>query len=113
SWCAACCRQQAMSPTMPQMRSASRFATPRMAGSAAAWAPDLFFTAGIAAVSLLRSRRALARRQGASARSSGMAYVDGFVVPVPKNKVDAYREMARKSGEICKEYGALEVHEYI
>lgn len=42
-----------------------------------------------------------------------MPYVDGFVVPVPKNKVNAYRDMARKAGEIWKEYGALEVHEYI
>jgi uncharacterized protein YbaA (DUF1428 family) len=42
-----------------------------------------------------------------------MAYVDGFVVPVPKSKVDAYKAMAQKSGAIWKEYGALEYHEYI
>ena len=42
-----------------------------------------------------------------------MAYVDGFVVPVPKKNVDAYRAMAEKAGKIWKEYGALEVHEYI
>lgn len=42
-----------------------------------------------------------------------MAYVDGFVVPVPKAKLDAYRAMAQKAGTIWKEYGALEYHEYI
>ena len=36
-----------------------------------------------------------------------MAYVDGFVVPVPKDKIEAYKVMARKAGEIWKEYGAL------
>jgi uncharacterized protein YbaA (DUF1428 family) len=39
------------------------------------------------------------------------AYVDGYVVPVPKKNVDAYRRMARKAGKIWVEYGALEVHE--
>lgn len=28
-----------------------------------------------------------------------MAYVDGFVVPVSKKSVDAYRRMARKAGK--------------
>ncbi len=36
-----------------------------------------------------------------------MSYVDGFIVPVPKEKLDAYKEMARQAGEIWKEYGAL------
>lgn len=36
-----------------------------------------------------------------------MSYVDGFVVPVPKAKVDAYLAFARTSGEIWKAYGAL------
>jgi uncharacterized protein YbaA (DUF1428 family) len=36
-----------------------------------------------------------------------MAYVDGFVVPVPKNKLDAYRKMARKAGKVWREHGAL------
>ena len=42
-----------------------------------------------------------------------MPYVDGFVIPVPKQKLDAYRAMAQKAGSIWKEYGALEYHEYI
>ena len=36
-----------------------------------------------------------------------MPYVDGFVVPVPKKKLDAYKALARKAGKIWKEYGAL------
>ena len=42
-----------------------------------------------------------------------MAYVDGFVVPVPRRKLDAYRAMARKAGKIWKEYGALEFRECV
>jgi uncharacterized protein YbaA (DUF1428 family) len=34
-------------------------------------------------------------------------YVDGFVVPVPKKKLVAYRRLARKSCKIWMEYGAL------
>ena len=36
-----------------------------------------------------------------------MSYVDGFVVPVPKEKIEDYKALARKAGEIWKEYGAL------
>ena len=36
-----------------------------------------------------------------------MSYVDGFVVPVPKNKLTAYRRLARKAGKIWREHGAL------
>ena len=35
-------------------------------------------------------------------------YVDGFVVPVPKKKVDEYRRLARKAGKVWMEHGALE-----
>ena len=42
-----------------------------------------------------------------------MPYVDGFIVPVPKKKVEAYRRLARKAGKIWKEYGALEFKECI
>lgn len=34
-------------------------------------------------------------------------YVDGFVLPVPKRKVDAYKKMARKAGKIWLDHGAL------
>ncbi len=42
-----------------------------------------------------------------------MTYVDGFVVPVPKRKVPAYRQMARKAGKIWREHGALEFKECV
>jgi uncharacterized protein YbaA (DUF1428 family) len=40
-------------------------------------------------------------------------YVDGFVVPVPKKKLQAYRSMARKAGKVWREHGALEYRECI
>lgn len=36
-----------------------------------------------------------------------MSYVDGFVAPVPKKNLAAYRALARKAGKVWKEYGAL------
>ncbi len=36
-----------------------------------------------------------------------MGYVEGFVVPVPKKKLPAYRRLAQQSGKIWREYGAL------
>lgn len=42
-----------------------------------------------------------------------MKYVDGFVVPVPKKKIAAYRRMAQKSGRIWREYGALDFKECV
>jgi len=42
-----------------------------------------------------------------------MSYVDGFVVPVPKKKLAAYRRMAAKAGRIWREHGALEFRECI
>lgn len=40
-------------------------------------------------------------------------YVDGFVVPVPRRKLAAYRAMARKAGRVWREHGALEYRECI
>lgn len=40
-----------------------------------------------------------------------MRYVDGFVLPVPKKNVQAYRRIARKAGQIWREHGALEYRE--
>ena len=40
-------------------------------------------------------------------------YVDGFVLPVPKKKVDAYRRLALKAGKIWMEHGALAFHENV
>lgn len=36
-----------------------------------------------------------------------MSYVDGFVLAVPKQNIEAYKEKARKVGEVWMEYGAL------
>jgi len=36
-----------------------------------------------------------------------MSYVDGFVAPVPKRKLEAYRRMARTAGKVWREHGAL------
>ena len=38
-------------------------------------------------------------------------YVDGFVLPVPRDKVDDYKKLARMAGKIWLQYGALEYHE--
>jgi uncharacterized protein YbaA (DUF1428 family) len=40
-----------------------------------------------------------------------MSYTDGFIVPVPEDKKDAYREMAQKAAPIFQEYGATRVIE--
>lgn len=42
-----------------------------------------------------------------------MKYVQCFVMPVPKNKIDTYRKTARKFGKLWKEYGAVEVVENV
>ena len=42
-----------------------------------------------------------------------MAYVDGFLLPVPKRKVKAYLEIARRAGKVWKEHGALEYRECV
>lgn len=36
-----------------------------------------------------------------------MSYVDGFVLAVPKDKLDDYKALARKAGEVWREHGAL------
>ena len=42
-----------------------------------------------------------------------MAYVDGFVLPIPKQNLDAYRDFAKKAGAVWREYGALEYRECV
>ena len=42
-----------------------------------------------------------------------MAYVDGFIVPVPSKNMDAYREMSTRCGKIWREHGALEYRECV
>lgn len=38
-------------------------------------------------------------------------YVDGFVIPVPNNKIEDYRRVAEKAAQIWKEHGALDYWE--
>ncbi|MBV6320679.1 DUF1428 domain-containing protein [Duganella violaceipulchra] len=42
-----------------------------------------------------------------------MSYVDGFVIPVPKENVEAYKKMSLECGKVWKEFGALEFRECI
>jgi uncharacterized protein YbaA (DUF1428 family) len=42
-----------------------------------------------------------------------MAYVDGFVLPIPVKRVNEYRRLARKASRIWRELGALEYRECI
>src|SRR5688500_14507187 len=42
-----------------------------------------------------------------------MAYVDGFVIPIPKKNLAAYRRMARKGCKVWLEHGALDYYECV
>src|SRR6187401_439032 len=42
-----------------------------------------------------------------------MAYVDGFVVPVPTKNLKAYLAMAKKAGKVWKDHGALDYAECV
>ena len=40
-------------------------------------------------------------------------YIDGFVLPVPRDQLKTYREVVEKVAEIWKEHGALDYSEYV
>ena len=42
-----------------------------------------------------------------------MSYVDGFVLPVPKKNIEAYRRMARLAGKVWRDHGALDYREWV
>ncbi|HEX2198789.1 MAG TPA: DUF1428 domain-containing protein [Burkholderiales bacterium] len=42
-----------------------------------------------------------------------MAYVDGFLLAVPKKNLQKYRNIARKAGEVWRDHGALEYRECV
>ena len=42
-----------------------------------------------------------------------MKYVDGFVLPVPKKNLPAYRRMAAMAGKVWREHGALDYKECV
>src|SRR3569833_4355305 len=41
-------------------------------------------------------------------KETAMAYVDGFVIAVPKSKLDTYKAMARHCEPIWREFGAID-----
>ena len=40
-------------------------------------------------------------------------YVDGFLVPVPKKNIEAYRKMSSRAGKVWRDHGALEYRECV
>jgi len=42
-----------------------------------------------------------------------MRYVDGFVLPVPKRHLQAYRRIAQRAARVWRDHGALEVRECV
>jgi len=42
-----------------------------------------------------------------------MKYIDGFLLPLPKKNVEAYRRISQKAGKVWKEHGALEYRECV
>ncbi len=40
-----------------------------------------------------------------------MGYIDGYVLPVPKKNLKAYRRLAQQAGKIWREHGALDYKE--
>jgi uncharacterized protein YbaA (DUF1428 family) len=42
-----------------------------------------------------------------------MKYVDGYVLPVPKKNLAAYRRMATECSKVWRKYGALEIRECV
>ena len=42
-----------------------------------------------------------------------MAYVDGFIVPVPKKNLAAYKKMAKLGAKVWREHGAIDYKECV
>lgn len=42
-----------------------------------------------------------------------MAYVDGFLLVIPKKNIDAYKKIAKVAGKVWREHGALEYRECV
>jgi uncharacterized protein YbaA (DUF1428 family) len=40
-----------------------------------------------------------------------VSYVDGFVIPIPKKGLAAYKRISKKAGEVWMDHGALEYFE--
>jgi uncharacterized protein YbaA (DUF1428 family) len=48
-----------------------------------------------------------ARSSFAGNKETTMTYVDGFLLAVPKARLDEYKELARKASKVWMEHGAL------
>ena len=42
-----------------------------------------------------------------------MSFIDGFLLPVPKNRLPTCRDAIRKAGKIWREHGALDYNEFV
>ena len=42
-----------------------------------------------------------------------MAYVDGFIIPVPTKNLKVYRRIAQKFGKVWRDHGALAFRECV
>src|SRR5689334_11470321 len=51
--------------------------------------------------------------QNNSGERETMAYVDGFVLAVPKRKLSAYKRLARIASKVWREHGALDYRECV
>ena len=40
-------------------------------------------------------------------------YIDGFVFPIPRDRLNEYKRLAQAAAEIWKEHGALDYWEYV
>jgi len=40
-------------------------------------------------------------------------YIDGFVLPIPRDRLDDYQRLVESVAEIWKEHGALDYQEYV
>lgn len=40
-------------------------------------------------------------------------YIDGFVLPIPRNRLTDYKRLVESVAEVWKEHGALEYREYV
>jgi uncharacterized protein YbaA (DUF1428 family) len=48
-----------------------------------------------------------------SAKEHAMPYVDGYIIPLPKDNIEQYRAVATRCGELWREHGATAFRECI
>ena len=56
---------------------------------------------------------ALSRPLEMSSEPNMTCYIDGFVLPVPRDQLDTYKAVAGKIAHIWKEHGALDYSEFV